>query len=167
MKLRLTACALLCSVLGLAPLTGGMITPAAAQDSPDTVVSGSGTLKKFQFVTQNSCATTSSWNDVLMPDMSRSVTIQKAGPMLIHFTARMGGNVQSVFRFVAQVDGVDVPPGEIVMEEATDPWGRADGFTWVVPNVTAGSHTVRIMWSSPEEKVIQVCARTLTVFYNK
>jgi len=94
--------------------------------------------------------TSTTWVD--MPGMSVSITLARTSHIIIVFSATayvevLGNSIK--VRAIADAATYDeaIPyPVEIVLTKGTQLTMGTHSFTWNLPNVSAGTHTVKIQW---------------------
>ena len=134
-----------------------------------TVATSNGVLKKFRSVTSDSMFhSTTSTTLVQVPDMSTTFNTARKGTMVITYSAFVWAqNMSNNMKVVAQVDGVNATPGEVIFVGDSNASAQSHTFTWVAPNVPAGGHTVRIMWRSLSSNTVWTHKRTMIVQYKR
>jgi hypothetical protein len=90
------------------------------------------------------------WVD--MPDMSVSITLARTSHIIIMFSATayvevLGNSIMvRVIADEAMLDEAIPYPVEIVLTKGTELTKGTYSFTWNLPDVSAGTHTVKIQW---------------------
>ena len=90
------------------------------------------------------------WVD--MPDMSVSITLARTSHIIIMFSATayvevLGNSIMvRVIADEAMPDEAIPYPVEIVLTKGTELTKGTYSFTWNLPDVSAGTHTVKIQW---------------------
>ena len=102
------------------------------------------------------------WGD--LPGMVVDVTVEVDCMLLIMFSAEAQTSTDFLEIYVrALVDGVQANPAAGVILTKLVDWA-SHSFTFYMPNVTPGLHTVKIQWSYNDELgQVQVKTRTLIV----
>lgn len=134
-------------------------------------VSGSGALVKMSFATADDTSnSTFSTAFVPVPDMSVSFASSQGGPMVITYSAYTAAPAGALMYVVARVDGLDAEPGAVQFDGDSDEngdnqWARSRSFTWIMPRVPPGPHTVEILFRTNSGLPVFMHARTLVVQY--
>jgi hypothetical protein len=166
--LRILATIVFSLSLFMAPVTvtaadGGLVEGGADQ-SVDTVTTGGMLLKGARYVTDDSSGdSTISTTFVPVPNMSLSFTHGQRGTLIITFSAVSyagGGELEYVD---VQIDGASVAPGEIQWDGDSAAYATARSFTWIADDVSAGPHTVEVMYRSFGGAPVFMHWRTLVV----
>ncbi len=84
--------------------------------------------------------TSSSWLPI--PDMERSILVQTSGPMAVTFSSEV--SVTGTVDVRAMIDGVPANPSSVPLAVVNTSPPVARSFTFGVPNVGAGHHTIRM-----------------------
>ncbi len=76
------------------------------------------------------------------------------------------GGPDGFMQVAAQVDGVNIPPGEVDFANHTE---LIDSrcFMWVAVDVLAGPRTVRMMWRTLNSNQVSVDQRNMLVQYKR
>ena len=89
--------------------------------------------------------TSTTWVD--MPDMSVSITLERTSHIIIMFSAIAYVEVLGNSIMVRAITDEAIPyPVEIVLTKETQLTMGTHSFTWNLPDVSAGTHTVKIQW---------------------
>jgi hypothetical protein len=89
--------------------------------------------------------TSTTWVD--MPDMSVSITLERTSHIIIMFSATAYVEVLGNSIKVRAITDEAIPyPVEIVLTKGTQLTIGTHSFTWNLPDVSAGTHTVKIQW---------------------
>jgi len=89
--------------------------------------------------------TSTTWID--MPDMSVSITLVRTSHIIIVFSATAYVEVLGNSIMVRAIADEAIPyPVEIVLTKGTQLTMGTHSFTWNLPDVSAGTHTVKIQW---------------------
>jgi hypothetical protein len=119
-------------------------------------VTGSGGLVKMSFATADDTGnSTFSTIHEPVPDMSVSFTSSQGAPMIITYSAYSFAPAGALMYVVARVDGLDAEPGEVQFdgdsdENGNNQWAKSHSFTWVMPPVPPGPHTVEIFFRTSD-----------------
>lgn len=166
--LRILATIVFSLPLFMAPVTvtaadGGIVADGAAQ-SVDTVTSGATLLKGARWVVDDSTGTsTTSTVFVPVPSMSLTFNHGQAGTMIITYSAVGFAGAGELEWVEVQIDGVSVPPGAIQWDGDSGTWATARSFTFVAESVSAGNHTVEVMYRSNGGTAVFMHWRSLVV----
>ncbi len=101
-------------------------------------------------------ATNTDWQ--LIPDMQLTVDPATSGPLAISFSAVAHAPSRLFVR--ALVDGQRADPTEVVFNKQ---WIGAQSFTFVVANVTAGSHQIQVQGHVEAGQTANISERTISV----
>ena len=141
----------------------------AASVSAD-VIKGGGPIKKFKSAYNDASGILEySATFVNIPGMSRTFKLKERGKMIITFNAEVTCPSQ-LFLLQAQVDGKAVEPSEVMLALSVGDYTNHEvrSYTWVTGFLKPGSHTVRIMWRTPDGgSPIYVARPSMMVLYNK
>ncbi len=107
----------------------------------------------------NLSTASSAWSDIA--DMSVNVTMPVTGQLVLTFSAEMvcAGGARAFLR--ATVDGTATSPSDVVAADGTIMAVHA--MTFLVPALAAGSHTVKVQWSTDGTGTAYMGDRTLAV----
>lgn len=168
MKGKQTTCS---RIIGMLMMVAGF-TLAWGWNAHATVTTASGSLNAFQVVTADDTGnTTTSLALVQVPDMSVTFNVKKRGPMVVQFCAVIFDNngangPDSFIQMVAQVDGVNIPPGEVDFAHHTEVIDSRC-YMWVEAEVSSGPHTVRMMWRLLNTEIGGINQRTMFIQYKR
>lgn len=142
---------------------------AAGAQSSDAVTEGSAKIPKADFVVSTDSASTTSVDYVDMAGMTK--TFKLAGltkeEVIVMFQAEWsGGSDRALIRLL--VDGLVQPgPGEDAQPFAPHEGSEVstNGFNFVTPPISPGTHTVTIQWASVGGAGISVDERTMIILH--
>lgn len=141
------------------------VTTAKIVDYAVTDVKLASRAIPFNYTVTSSGASTTATTWVDMPDMSVRITLARTSHVVIIFSAHafLGAATDSL-NVRANVDGTIPYPMVVGFTKETSATAGSHSFTFNLPNVDAGVHTVKIQWVVPGGATTgYVYERTLTV----
>jgi hypothetical protein len=130
-----------------AKVLDGTLTTADIADGAVTSLKLTSRAIPFSYTNNPDPEATNSttWED--MPDMSVSITLARTSHLIIMFSATAYVEVLGNSIKVRAIADEAIPyPVEIVLTKGTELTMGTHSFTWNLPDVSAGTHTVKIQW---------------------
>jgi hypothetical protein len=131
-----------------AKIMDGTLTAADIADGAVTSLKLTSQAIPFSYTYNPDVAATTSTTWVDMPDMSVTITLARTSHLIIIFsaTAYLGALGDSLN--VRAITDVAIPhPVVVVLTRDTQTTMGSHSFTWNLPDVSAGIHTVKIQWA--------------------
>jgi hypothetical protein len=153
-----------------AKVLDGNLTAADIADGAVTSLKLTSRAIPFGYTNNPDEEATNSTTWVDMPDMSVSITLARTSHIIIMFSATayvddVGNSIWvRAIADEAMPDEAIPYPVEIVLTKGTQLTMGTHSFTWNLPDVSAGTHTVKIQWSvSWRTSLGNVADRSLSV----
>jgi hypothetical protein len=152
-----------------AKVLDGNLTTADIADGAVTSLKLTSRAIPFSYTNSPDEEATISTTWVDMPYMSVSITLARTSHIIIVFSATAyveeHGNsikVRAIADEATPDEAIPIPV-EIVLTKATELIKGTYSFTWNLPDISAGTHTVKIQWLSSWGSTGNVADRSLTV----
>ncbi len=132
-----------------AKILDGTLTAADIADGAVTNLKLTSQAIPFSYTYHPDLAATTSTTWIDMPDMSVSITLARTSHLIIMFSATayleaLGDSLN----MRAKIDVETIPyPAIVVLTRETETTISSHAFTWNLPNVSPGTHTVKIQWA--------------------